>query len=179
MRCSLLVFLTSLALAACSDQTAPGAPSSGAPSAGTERAPAHALPVDRNAGPAEGDAPDNAAGEAADAGPAPLDVPPIRLGRPALLDFSRDNCLPCELMRPWVDDLRRRHEGTVAVIEVNIDRAENKALAVFFKARAVPLQVYVDADGKEVSRSTGIATLAQMQNQLERLGFLKKSGSAR
>jgi hypothetical protein len=62
----------------------------------------------------------------------------------------------------------------VEVIEVNIDRPENKALAVFFKARAVPMQVYLDADGREVSRSTGIATLAQMQNEIERLGFSKE-----
>ena len=157
MRCPPLALFASLALVACS-----------------EPAPSAAPPEERAATPGQDEAPDRAAGEAPDAGAAPTDVSPIRLGRPVLLDFSRDHCLPCELMRPWLDELRRRHARAVEVIEVNIDRPENKALAVFFKARSVPMQVYVDADGREVSRSTGIATLAQMQNQIERLGFSKE-----
>lgn len=111
-----------------------------------------------------------AAGEGErDGGPGPEDAAPIRLGRPVLLDFSRDHCLPCDLMRPWLDELRRRHAGKVEVLEVNIDRPENRALAGFFRARSVPLQVYLDADGREVARNPGMATLPQMQIEIDRL----------
>jgi len=82
-------------------------------------------------------------------------------------------------MRPWVDELRKSCEGVVEVIEVNIDREENHALGMYFKARAVPLQVYLDAEGRELARSEGIATLPQMQSALERLGFMKKDGLPR
>ena len=109
-----------------------------------------------------------------DAGPSEAPVSPVQLGRPALIEFSRDTCIPCQLMRPWVEELRTRHAGDVAVIEVNIDRPENDQLGQFFKVAAVPLQVYLDAQGREVSRNTGLATLAQMEGELSRLGLTKK-----
>ena len=109
-----------------------------------------------------------------DAGPPPAPASPVQLGMPALIEFSRDACIPCQLMRPWVEELRARHAGDVAVIEVNIDRPENDSLGQFFKVAAVPLQVYLDAQGREVSRNTGLATLAQMEGELSRLRLTKK-----
>jgi thiol-disulfide isomerase/thioredoxin len=161
------------ALIACSDPTPPSIPNF-APKELTTPTPS-AVPT-----ALEDEAPLNDGNSSLDAGIAlqaiPVSSSPRRLGRPVLLDFSRDNCLPCDIMRPWVDLLRKKYDGTVEVIEVNIDREENHALGMFFKTRAVPLQVYLDAEGREQARSEGIATLPQMQSNLERLGFLKKNG---
>jgi thioredoxin 1 len=161
MRSSISIIAVALALAACSENTPSRSPSP-PPKGGS-------LAV-----PTGGQASDGQ--ERVDGGiaSAPIAGTPLDLGRPVLVDFSRDDCLPCDLMRPWVDDLRKRHRGTVEVIEVNIDRPENRSLAVFFKARAVPLQVYLDAEGREVARNTGLATLAQMEGELARFGFTKK-----
>lgn len=159
MRCLPIVLCATVALAACSEP-APGGPQMEVKASAPASEPVP-VPVPEQTG-------------VVDSGAAPAEAPPIRLGRPVLLDFSRDHCLPCDLMRPWLDELRERHAGRIEVVEVNIDREENRQLAVFFRARAVPLQVYLDADGKELARSAGVATLAQMQAQLRRLGLSKE-----
>ncbi len=98
----------------------------------------------------------------------------VESGLPMLLDFTRDHCLPCEIMAPWVDELRKKHAGRVLVKEINIDRNENKELGRFFKTRSIPTQVYVDGAGREVSRHVGLATQAQMELTIEKLGFVPK-----
>jgi thioredoxin 1 len=96
---------------------------------------------------------------------------------PALLDFTRKDCLPCKLMEPWLAELRRRHAGRIAIVELDLEQADSRDVARFFRARSVPIQVYLDANGREVARNSGLATLQQMQNQLEKLGFLEQDES--
>lgn len=90
---------------------------------------------------------------------------------PMLLEFTRDHCLPCKLMAPWTAELREKYAGRVLIREINIDRPENRDLGAFFKARSIPTQVYVDAEGREVGRHVGLATRAQMERSLARYGF--------
>jgi thiol-disulfide isomerase/thioredoxin len=116
--------------------------------------------------PAEIDAPDAGAGRPRSA--------PLSLGIPALLDFTREDCLPCQLMEPWLAELRKRHAGRIAILELDLEQPGSRDVARFFKARSVPLQVYVDARGREVARNSGLATMQQMQHQLEKLGFLER-----
>jgi len=109
--------------------------------------------------------------DATDAGPV---ASPLPTGKPILIDFTRDHCLPCQIMAPWVDELRKKHADRVAVVEINIDRPENKSIGRFFKARSIPTQVYIDAQGREVARHVGLATKPQMERVLKRHGFLEK-----
>jgi thioredoxin 1 len=162
--------LLALALIACSSpepdpakERAPIRPPGTAPASGSEAAP----PPEPTA--AEGDRPD--------AGANRPQLAALALGRPMLLDFTREDCLPCKLMEPWLAELRSRHAGVIEILEVDLDLPENRDVARFFKARSVPMQVYVDARGVEVSRNVGLATLPQMQQKLEKLGFPRKDGS--
>jgi thioredoxin 1 len=129
-------------------------------------------PVEKRA-PAPPPEPSVAETDRPDAG-APAPLPVLQLARPMLVDITREDCLPCKLMAPWLIELRARHAGAIEVLEVSLDRPENRELALFFKARSVPTQVYVDAGGREVGRDVGLATLPQMESRLEKLGFLKK-----
>jgi thioredoxin 1 len=114
-----------------------------------------------------------------DAGAGRPQLAPLALGVPMLLDFTREDCLPCKLMAPWLAALQKRHAGRIAILELDLDQPDSRDLARFFKARSVPMQVYVDARGREVSRNVGLATLQQMQNQLEKLGFTDGDGNER
>jgi thioredoxin 1 len=158
--------LLAVASIACSSKE-PGSAKDRAPI----RTPATARTNERTSAPlpepvaAEGDRPD--------AGAPQPQLAALALGRPMLLDFTRKDCLPCKLMEPWLADLRRRHTGVIEILEVDLDLPENRDVARFFKARSVPMQVYVDTRGAEVSRNVGLATLPQMQRRLEKLGFLE------
>jgi hypothetical protein len=91
---------------------------------------------------------------------------------PRLLVFSRDNCLPCQIMAPWVDELRRRHGTAVDVSSINLDREDNLALGRSHEVRSVPTQIYLDAKGRELRRHEGLATERDMEGILSRLGLI-------
>jgi len=114
---------------------------------------------------------------AADAG---VPVPPAHAvpaaGRPMLMDFTRDHCLPCQIMAPWIAQLRLELNGTVDVVEINIDRSQNRELGQFFKISSIPTQVYVDRNGREVFRNVGLATRPQMERSLREHGLLGGGG---
>jgi len=110
----------------------------------------------------------------ADAGMHTFVASPLPSGKPMLLDFTRDHCMPCTIMSSWVDDLQKKYAGKVGILKINIDRKENRSLGMFFRISAVPTQVYVDKTGREIKRNTGLATQVQMEKMLTGLGFLAK-----
>lgn len=93
--------------------------------------------------------------------------------RPLMLVFSRDFCLPCHVMAPAVEDIRRSHSRVVDVVEINVDREDNERYALHFVVRTVPARVYVAPDGSIVSREEGVATAAEMTKTLRRLGWVQ------
>ena len=108
-----------------------------------------------------------------DAG-SPAPSPTAGSGKPMLLDFTRDHCMPCVIMAPWVAELRKQHAELVDINEINIDRPGNKELGIYFKVAKIPTQVYVGRDGVVISRHVGLATKAQMETTLRKHGFLEK-----
>ncbi len=104
----------------------------------------------------------------------PAPSPTAGSGKPMLLDFTRDHCMPCVIMAPWVAELRKQHVELVDINEINIDRPGNKELGLYFKVAKIPTQVYVDAGGVVVSRHVGLATKAKMETTLKKHGFLDK-----
>lgn len=99
---------------------------------------------------------------------------PAAAARPVMIDFTRDYCLPCQVMAPWVDELRTEYAASVDVVEVNIDRRDNERFALFFSIKSVPTQVFVDASGHIEARHEGVASKKEMNATLSRLGWIAK-----
>ena len=89
-----------------------------------------------------------------------------------MIEFTRDYCLPCQVMAPWVAELQREHAADLDVVEVNIDREKNERFALFFAIQSVPTQVFVDASGNISSRHEGVASKEEMKRSLRRLGWI-------
>jgi thioredoxin 1 len=168
-----LATLLVLAWAGCGDEPAPAAPPEPPPpKPETKPEPTPEPSPVEETDHADGEDDEHHTGHHAaptDAGPA---ASPLPTGKPMLIDFTRDHCLPCQIMAPWVDELRKQHAALVAVVEINIDRPANKSIGRYFKARSIPTQVYVDTAGREVARHVGLATKPQMERTLKRHGFL-------
>jgi thioredoxin 1 len=58
--------------------------------------------------------------------------------KPALVDFWAPWCGPCQMMHPVLDSLAEKYKGRVIVARVNIDEADNQALAQQYQIRAIP-----------------------------------------
>jgi thioredoxin 1 len=72
---------------------------------------------------------------------------------PRLVDVGRGTCVPCKMMAPILEELKKEYSG-VAVIEV-IDLRYDRAAAMQYNIRVIPTQIFFDREGKEVSRHQG------------------------
>jgi thiol-disulfide isomerase/thioredoxin len=86
--------------------------------------------------------------------------------------FTRDWCTPCQVMKPWLEEIRAEHPE-VAVAQVNLDRGGNEPLGRFFQISAVPVLVFVDKDGTIRERQEGTRSKKQMLGTLEKLTWLE------
>ena len=93
--------------------------------------------------------------------------------RPMMIAFSRDFCLPCQVMAPEVAELRRLHAADVDIVEGNIDRERHQPLALFFRVKSVPTQIFVEASGAIVEGHEGLATQTEMVARLKRHGWVR------
>ena len=90
-----------------------------------------------------------------------------------MIDFTRDFCLPCQIMKPWISQLRLEHSQALDVVVVNIDREKNQRLALHFGIESVPTQVFVSASGHVEARHMGAASKEEMQGTLRRLRWIQ------
>ena len=77
----------------------------------------------------------------------------IEKGKPMLLDLGSATCIPCREMVPILDEVKKMYDGK-AVVKV-MDVYDNPEVANKYGIRVVPTQIFLDKDGKEVSRHEG------------------------
>ena len=75
----------------------------------------------------------------------------IRL--PRLVELGADRCIPCKMMAPILEELRREYSGKleVAFIDVWKDPGAGKRYGI----RMIPTQIFYDASGRELFRHVG------------------------
>lgn len=85
--------------------------------------------------------------------PAPAAVSTTAGKLPRLLDLGADKCVPCKLMAPILEELKKEYAGKIDVefIDVWKDPDAGKKHGV----EMIPTQIFFDADGRELFRHTG------------------------
>ena len=102
---------------------------------------------------------------AADTGPCP-EFPVA--GMVTMVDFGADSCVPCRMMEPVLNKLRKEYEGRAAIVFVNV--MEHKQRALDQGIRAIPVQFFYDREGKMVHRHEGFLSEKKIRTQLEKMG---------
>ena len=92
-----------------------------------------------------------------------------RSGKPTMVEFGAVGCVPCDMMQPILDKLRKTCGDRLNVVFVNV--RENKILGARFGIRSIPIQVFYDRTGKEVFRHVGFFAEAEVNKQLTKLAF--------
>ena len=72
---------------------------------------------------------------------------------PRLVDLGAGRCIPCKMMAPILEDLRKTYTGKMDV--VFIDVWENPEAAKKHAVNMIPTQIFYDAAGKELFRHEG------------------------
>ncbi len=103
--------------------------------------------------------------------PAQLDTPvddARRSGKPTLADFGAGGCSECDRMTPILEELEQTYGERCNVLFVSV--RDNPLLGYRYGIRAIPVQVFYDAEGREVYRHVGFFPKEQILPKLAEIG---------
>lgn len=82
--------------------------------------------------------------------------PPVKSATkqlPKLIDLGATKCIPCKMMVPVLDELKKDYKGQLEV--QFIDVWKDQSAAKKYKVQSIPTQIFFDANGKEIYRHAG------------------------
>jgi thioredoxin len=95
---------------------------------------------------------------------AEFDAEVLRSKEPVLVDFFTQDCNPCRMMAPVLQEISDEANGQFRIVK--IDAATEAELAASYSVRAVPA-FYAFANGKCVGQTVGAKSKASMKKWLE------------
>jgi thioredoxin 1 len=93
----------------------------------------------------------------------------LKSGRPVLVDFGSNSCIPCRQMKPIVHEVRKECLGKAEVLVIDIYKY--KSLAREYKIRMIPTLTFFDSNGKEVHRHQGFMSKKLILEQFRKMGI--------
>jgi thioredoxin 1 len=71
------------------------------------------------------------------------------------VELGSVKCIPCKMMQPIMKDIEKEYGNEVGVVFYDVWTAEGEPYAKKYSIRAIPTQVFLDAEGKEFFRHEG------------------------
>lgn len=87
---------------------------------------------------------------------------------PKLLELGSDECIPCKLMAPILEELKTEFAGRF-VVEF-LDVRKDPALGTVYNIQLIPTQIFFDASGKELFRHEGFYSKEDILTKWKELG---------
>jgi thioredoxin 1 len=92
----------------------------------------------------------------------------LKGGKPILVDFGANNCVPCRQMRPILKELGQEYAGKAEVLVIDVYKYQG--LAREYKVSLIPTLVFFDAKGKEVFRQMGAMEKGKITEKFKEIG---------
>ncbi|MHC4284383.1 MAG: thioredoxin family protein [Planctomycetota bacterium] len=92
---------------------------------------------------------------------------------PRLVDVGAKTCIPCKLMAPILEELKKEYTGRLQVDF--LDLSINTDYAGQYKVRVIPTQIFYDASGKELFRHEGFYSKEDILAKWKELGVELKA----
>jgi len=89
-------------------------------------------------------------------------------GMVTMLDLGAHKCIPCKMMAPIIEKLKRTYKGKASIIFIDV--WEHQTQVRKYGIRAIPTQIFFDKNGKEVYRHVGFMSEKAIVRQFERMG---------
>jgi thioredoxin 1 len=95
---------------------------------------------------------------------APSETKPL----PRLVDLGAGKCIPCKMMAPILEELKKEYAGRINVefIDVWVNPDAGKPYGI----EMIPTQIFFDASGKELFRHTGFFAKEDILAKWKELG---------
>ena len=90
-------------------------------------------------------------------------------GKPVLVDFGANSCLPCRELRPVLKEIAAEHSEKAKILVIDVYKYQN--LAREHKVLMLPTLVFFDSKGKETFRNVGIMEKEKIIGKLKEIGM--------
>ena len=87
---------------------------------------------------------------------------------PRLLDLGATACIPCKMMAPILEELKKEYAGKMQVDFIDVWK--DPAAGQPFGIDSIPTQIFFDASGKELDRHQGFIGKADILAKWKQLG---------
>lgn len=129
-----------------------------------------AVALKKNKAPAEANTatPAVAVASAPTDGPGAKAAPVAGVKLPKLIDLGADKCIPCKMMAPILEGLKKEYAGRMDV--EFLDVWKNPEVGQKYGIEVIPTQIFFDASGKELFRHTGFFGKEDILGKWKELG---------
>jgi thioredoxin 1 len=90
-------------------------------------------------------------------------------GKPTLVDFGANSCVPCRQMRPILKEVSKEYAEKAVVLVIDVYKYQN--LAREHKIQLIPTLVFFDSKGTEVFRHMGVMEKEKIVAKLKEIGM--------
>jgi len=95
---------------------------------------------------------------------------------PKLIDLGADKCIPCKMMAPILEELKKEYAGKMDVEFIDVWKNPDAGKA--YGIKMIPTQIFFDANGKELVRHTGFFGKEDILGQWKVLGVDLSGGQS-
>jgi len=96
---------------------------------------------------------------------------------PRMVDVGADKCIPCKMMAPILEELKKDYAGRVDVEFVDVWK--NPSAGTQYAIQMIPTQLFFDASGKELFRHVGFFGKEEILGKWVELGMLPAEAAAK
>ena len=90
-------------------------------------------------------------------------------GKPVLVDFGANSCIPCRQMRPILKEISKEYSEKTRVLVIDVYKFQD--LARQYQVQLIPTLVFFDSKGKEVFRHLGAWEKESIVAKLKEIGM--------
>jgi thioredoxin 1 len=99
-------------------------------------------------------------------------------GLPMFLDLGSKRCIPCKMMAPILDELKRDYADQFKTAYIDVDLPENAPVVKQqYGVKRIPTLIFFDGHGKELWRYEGFMSKEAILGKWAELGFEFKQTS--
>lgn len=89
-------------------------------------------------------------------------------GMVTMIDLGAKECVPCKMMAPILEKLKKEYDGRAAIIFLDVKK--DPSLIKRYGVSAMPTQIFFDKDGKGVLRHRGFMSEKAIVEQFQKMG---------
>jgi len=86
------------------------------------------------------------------------------------IELGSVDCVPCKMMKPVMEQVEKTYGDKVKVVFHDVWTEEGQPEGRKYGIRAIPTQIFLDADGKELFRHEGYFPFEQLDQVLKHAG---------